>query len=72
MKKRIQTESAIEWARTFLTETPDGTLVAGEMTDDQLQEYLIAHGITTDGIFQDHKPAWSNPIAAMISHILRK
>ena len=52
MKPRIDTQAAIEWARQVLERLDRGELTADAADAAQL-EYLIAHGITVDGIYQD-------------------
>jgi hypothetical protein len=55
-KPRIDTDAAIDWAREVLQRDAEA-LWAGEVPQEQLdtalQEYNIAHGIATDGIYQD-------------------
>jgi|WetSurMetagenome_2_1015567.scaffolds.fasta_scaffold1213859_2 hypothetical protein len=53
---RVNTDSAIEWARSVLRRSDEMP-----MSDADLQEYNLALGITVDGVYQDvdtTKPWW--------------
>jgi hypothetical protein len=64
-KPRIDTETAIDWARRVVLQSDRAWLPNGKMTDAEIQEYNIAHGIVVDGIYQDRdadaepRPWWA-------------